>query len=195
MYGHTETSIWATVEECRTDGTAPSVGRPVRGIRIHLLDHCGQPVPVGVPGELYLGGTGVGRGYLNRPGLTAERFQPDPFSASPGGRLYRSGDVLCRRPDGRLDFVGRVDRQAKIRGLRIETGEVESALRAHPEVRDALVEVRDGADGTATDRRLVAYLLLRPDPVGPRRTGGSSSRPPCPTTWCRTPSSRWTPSR
>ncbi|UKY53399.1 amino acid adenylation domain-containing protein [Streptomyces inhibens] len=162
VYGHTETSIWATVEECVADGRPPSVGRPIRGIQLHLLDGNGQPVPVGIPGELCLGGVGVGRGYLNRARLTAERFQPDPFSGVPGARLYRSGDLLCRRPDGRLDFVGRVDGQAKIRGLRIETGEVESALREHPEVKDAAVQVRDGIGGNDADQRLVAYLLLRP---------------------------------
>ncbi|MER7396114.1 amino acid adenylation domain-containing protein [Streptomyces sp. NPDC000151] len=162
VYGHTETSIWATVEECAADGRPPSVGRPVRGVRLHLLDGNGQPVPVGIPGELCLGGVQVGRGYLNRPELTAERFVPDPFSDAPGARLYRSGDLLCRRPDGQLHFVGRVDGQAKIRGLRIETGEVESALREHPDVKDAAVQVRDGADGTGADQRLVAYLVIRP---------------------------------
>ncbi|TJZ49607.1 amino acid adenylation domain-containing protein [Streptomyces piniterrae] len=162
VYGHTETSIWATVEECSADGQPPSVGRPVRGVRLHLLDGSGQPVPVGIPGELCLGGIQVGRGYLNRPELTAERFVPDPFSDVPDARLYRSGDLLCRRPDGRLYFVGRVDGQAKIRGLRIETGEVESALREHPDVKDAAVQVRDGAEGAGADQRLVAYLVIRP---------------------------------
>jgi amino acid adenylation domain-containing protein len=167
VYGHTETSIWATVEECSADGRPPSVGRPIPGIRLHLLDSAGQPVPIGVPGELCLGGVGVGRGFLNRPGLTAERFQPDSFSGVPGARLYRSGDLLCRRPDGRLDFVGRADGQTKIRGLRIETGEVESALLEHPAVKDAAVQVRDSAAGGAgetgaADQRLIAYLVLRP---------------------------------
>ncbi|GAA5609547.1 non-ribosomal peptide synthetase [Streptomyces platensis] len=162
VYGHTETSIWATVEECAADGRPPSVGRPVRGIQVHLLDSSGQPVPDGVAGELYLGGVGVGRGYLNRPRLTAERFPANPFSDVPGSRLYRSGDLLRRRADGRLDFVGRVDGQAKIRGLRIETGEIESALREHPTVKDAAVMVRAGLGGEGTDQRLVAYLLLRP---------------------------------
>ncbi|MEU3526553.1 amino acid adenylation domain-containing protein [Streptomyces sp. NPDC038707] len=166
VYGHTETSIWATVEECSADGRPPSVGRPIPGIRLHLLDSAGRPVPVGVPGELCLGGVGVGRGFLNRPALTAERFQPDPFSGVPGARLYRSGDLLCRRPDGRLVFVGRADGQAKIRGLRIETGEVESALLEHAAVKDAAVLVRDSATGgdggTGADQRLIAYLVLRP---------------------------------
>ncbi|WP_330461224.1 amino acid adenylation domain-containing protein [Streptomyces sp. NBC_00820] len=160
VYGHTETSIWATVQECAADGRRPSVGRPVRGVRLHLLDSGGQPVPVGLPGELCLGGVAVGRGYLDRPGLTAERFPADPFSSRAGSRLYRSGDLLRWRPDGRLDFVGRADGQTKLRGLRIETGEVESALREHPTVKDAAVQVRTGAaDG---DQLLVAYLVLAP---------------------------------
>ncbi|WFB10772.1 amino acid adenylation domain-containing protein [Streptomyces sp. LX-29] len=161
VYGHTETSIWATVEECAADGNWPSVGRPVRGVRLHVLDGNGQPVPVGIPGELCLGGVQVGRGYLNRPELTSERFPADPFSDVPGSRLYRSGDLLRWRPDGRLEFVGRVDGQTKLRGLRIETGEVESALRDHPAVKDAAVVVRDGAG--AGDQLLVAYLVLAPD--------------------------------
>ncbi|MET8950235.1 non-ribosomal peptide synthetase [Streptomyces sp. NPDC004393] len=160
VYGHTETSIWATVQECAADGRRPSVGRPVRGVQLHLLDSSGQPVPVGLPGELCLGGVAVGRGYLNRPGLTAERFPADPFSELAGSRLYRSGDLLRWRPDGRLDFVGRADGQTKLRGLRIETGEVESALREHPAVKDAAVQVRAGAaDG---DQLLVAYLVPAP---------------------------------
>ncbi|MFJ4578701.1 amino acid adenylation domain-containing protein [Streptomyces echinatus] len=161
VYGHTETSIWATVQECAADGRRPSAGVPVRGVRLHLLDGDGNPVPVGLPGELWLGGVAVGRGYLNRPGLTAERFPEDPFDPTAGSRIYRSGDLLRWRPDGRLEFVGRADGQTKLRGLRIETGEVESALREHPAVKDAAVQVRAGAaDG---DQLLVAYLVMTPE--------------------------------
>ncbi|HEX7238904.1 MAG TPA: amino acid adenylation domain-containing protein, partial [Longimicrobiaceae bacterium] len=159
-YGPTEASICATLyslpEGPAPERTAP-IGRPVRNTRVHLLDGGLNPVPGGVPGELYAGGAGLARGYLARPGLTAERFVPDPFAAEPGARLYRTGDRARWLPDGTLQFLGRADRQAKVRGFRVEPGEVEAVLRAHPAVHDALAEVRDGADG---GKVLVGYLIV-----------------------------------
>ncbi|MEP7010065.1 MAG: amino acid adenylation domain-containing protein [Acidobacteriota bacterium] len=153
-YGPTESTVCATIEEIRDPEGAPSIGRPIPNAQAHVLDFRFEPVPVGVSGELFLGGPNLARGYHGRPGLTAERFLPDPLSGLPGERLYRTGDRAYRRPDGRLDFVGRVDSQVKVRGIRIEPGEIEAALQRHPEVREAAVVVA-GAEGSA---RLVACL-------------------------------------
>ncbi len=137
------------------EGTVP-IGRAIRNTRVYVLDRHMQPVPVGVPGELYVAGDGLARGYLGRPGLTASKFVPDPFSAEPGGRLYRTGDRVRLRAGGHVEFLGREDFQVKVRGFRIELGEIETALSEMPEVREAVVVAReDGGEG----KRLVAYYV------------------------------------
>jgi hypothetical protein len=144
---------------------AIALGRPVANCEVHVLDALGHPVPRGMPGEVYLGGEGVARGYTGRPGITAERFVPDPFSGRPGARIYRTGDRARWREDGGLVYLGRADRQAKIRGFRVEAEEVELALLEHPDVAHAAVIVEEGA---ADARRLVAYFVggaRAPDPA------------------------------
>ncbi|MCP4662396.1 MAG: amino acid adenylation domain-containing protein, partial [bacterium] len=158
LYGPTETSVGVTFRDCEPQDrrrTVP-IGRPMLNIRIRLLDRWGASVPIGVTGELAIGGAGVGRGYLGRPDLTAERFVPDGFGPQPGARLYRSGDLARMRPDGAIEYLGRTDHQIKIRGLRIELGEIEAAVGRGPGVRECVVVARDEGAG---DRRLVAYLV------------------------------------
>ncbi|HVR11563.1 MAG TPA: condensation domain-containing protein, partial [Thermoanaerobaculia bacterium] len=163
LYGPTEAAVDVTAWPCPPDPAAARVpiGGPIDNLHIHLLDAGGQPVPIGVPGELHIGGVGVGRGYLAQPDLTAERFVPDACGARPGARLYRTGDLARRRPDGVVEFLGRVDHQVKIRGHRIELGEVEHALRSCPDVRDAAVAVR----GAGTERQLAAYVVMDGGPA------------------------------
>ncbi|WP_437832128.1 amino acid adenylation domain-containing protein [Sorangium sp. So ce1153] len=158
LYGPTEASIDVTAWACRPEDAAVPIGHPIANTQIYLLDRHGQPVPAGVPGELHIGGVGLARGYHRRPALTAERFVPDPFGAAPGGRLYRTGDLARHRPDGAIEFLGRLDHQVKIRGLRVELGEIEARLLQHPDVHEAVVVARDEAHG---GKRLVAYVAGR----------------------------------
>ncbi|MBW1598459.1 MupA/Atu3671 family FMN-dependent luciferase-like monooxygenase [Streptomyces sp. JJ38] len=156
MYGPTETTIWSSTHRVDPDGSA-YIGRPVLNTALYVLDAAGEPVPVGVPGELYIAGDGVTRGYLDRPELTEERFVPDPFRAV-GGRMYRTGDLVRYRPDGTLEFIGRTDHQVKVRGYRVELGEIEAALQSHPDVAEAAATVH----GTGVDRRIAGYVVARP---------------------------------
>ncbi|HEX6199483.1 MAG TPA: amino acid adenylation domain-containing protein, partial [Thermoanaerobaculia bacterium] len=158
LYGPSEDTTYSTFA-LRERGGPETVGRPVAGGRAHLLDPRMEPVPPGVPGEVVLGGAGLARGYLGRPGRTAASFGPDPFGLEEGARLYRTGDLARRLPSGDLQFLGRMDHQVKVRGFRIELGEIEAALTARPEVREAVVVAPSGPSGEPGDRRLVAYAV------------------------------------
>jgi amino acid adenylation domain-containing protein len=155
-YGPTETTVCASMFETNSnDMQAPPIGKPIDNFQLYVLDKNGRAVPVGVPGELHIGGVGLARGYLNRPGLTAEKFVPDPFSKISGSRLYRSGDLARFLPGGNIEFLGRIDYQVKVRGFRIELGEIEAALGELDAVHDVVVLARENVAG---DKRLVAYL-------------------------------------
>ena len=173
-YGPTENTTFTCcypVEDAGSVVSAVPIGRPIANTRVYVLDPFLQPVPVGVAGELYAGGDGVALGYLHQPGLTAERFIPDPFSDDPEARLYWTGDRVRWRPDGNLEFLGRLDHQIKIRGYRVEPGEIEAILRAQPEVREVAVIAREDLSG---DKQLVAYFVSQPgenaDPSALRAT-------------------------
>jgi len=156
MYGPTETTVYSTCCELTDDQETISVGRPIANTRTYILDTNRQPAPVGVPGELHIGGVGVTRGYINRPGLTAEKFVSDSNANEPGMRLYRTGDLARYLPDGNIVLLGRIDQQVKIRGFRIEPGEIEVVLGQYPGVRETVVVAREDLPG---DRRLIAYLV------------------------------------
>ncbi len=161
MYGPTETTIWSTAERVTAGEGAVSIGRPIANTQVYVFDAAGQPVPIGVPGELYIGGAGVARGYLRLPELTEQRFVPDPNDSNEEARLYRTGDIVRWRREGKLEYLGRADGQVKLRGHRIELGEIETVLRRHPQVREAVVMVReeesDDVQVSDPQQRLVAY--------------------------------------
>jgi amino acid adenylation domain-containing protein len=160
MYGPTETTVWSTCFQV-TDPDAPIlIGRPIGNTTVYVLDKQKQMVPVGVPGELYIGGVGVTRGYLRRPELTEERFLPDPFGGEAGDMMYRTGDLARFRPDGNLEYFRRLDNQVKVRGFRIELGDIEAAMEKSPQVYQAVTTVRDDLPG---GKALVGYILPQPD--------------------------------
>jgi acyl-coenzyme A synthetase/AMP-(fatty) acid ligase len=159
MYGPTETTIWSSTQRVESGASSIPIGRPIANTRMYVLDRYQAPVPVGVPGDLYLGGDGVTRGYHRRAELTAERFLADPFRPD-DARMYWTGDLARYRPDGVIEFLGRVDQQVKIRGYRIELGEIEALLDGHPGVRMSAVVLREDTPG---DQRLVAYVVPEGD--------------------------------
>ncbi|MFZ0417788.1 MAG: amino acid adenylation domain-containing protein [Candidatus Sulfotelmatobacter sp.] len=159
-YGPTEATVWSSVYECEPGETEPTVpiGRPITNTQLYVLDQNLQPVPFGVSGELYIGGDGVARGYVNRPDLTELNFIPNPFAEAPGSKLYRTGDLVRHLADGNLEFLGRADQQVKIRGVRIELGEIEAALTAYPDIREAAVITQRNGSG---DPKLAAFVIAR----------------------------------
>jgi amino acid adenylation domain-containing protein len=167
MYGPTETTVWSAAHGVEKIENVIPVGRPLANTQIYILDKFLQPVPISVAGEIFIGGEGVARGYLNRPGLTADKFIPGPFRAD--ARLYRTGDLGRFRADGTIEFLGRMDHQVKIRGHRVEPGEIELALGRHPAVRESVVVAREDVPG---DARLVAYII----PAADARPGAAELR-------------------
>ena len=187
FYGPTESSVWTTCarieqhEGAETERRPASIGPPLPDLQVYMLDRFLQPVPAGVPGELFIGGAGLARGYLCRPELTAEKFIPNPFADVPGTRLYRTGDLARYRRDGRIEFIGRIDNQIKLRGFRVELGEIESVLTEHPEIAQAVVVMREEY---SDNRRLVAYIVAR---RAVRQESGNSDNicaSHCLSTWC-----------
>ncbi len=169
VYGPTEATIWSTLDEVGQEGPI-TIGRPLENTEIYLVSQRLNPVPLGVPGELLIGGTGLARGYRGRPDLAAERFIPSPFAelrGEPGARLYRTGDLARRLPDGRVEFLGRIDHQVKVRGFRIELGDIEAALVGHPQIAQTVVVAREDTPGS---KRLAAYVVAAPGAPKPAVT-------------------------
>jgi len=164
LYGVTEATVWNTMIRCDPEPRSPAIGKAIANTEIYLLDAHLQPVPIGVPGELCIGGVGLARGYLHRPDLTAERFVPHPFGREPGARLYRSGDLASFRSDGTIDYLGRIDDQVKVRGFRIEPGEIQARLQEHPAVHECVVTTRDAGNPAG---RLIAYAVCDVDQPTP----------------------------
>ena len=162
LYGPTETTIWSVISKVESEEGLISIGRPIANTQVYILDRHLQPVPIGVPGELHIGGAGLARGYLNRPELTEEKFIPNPFSHQEEARLYKTGDLARYLPDGSIEYLGRIDYLVKIRGFRIELGEIEAVLSQHPAVLQTVVIAREDVPG---DQRLVAYLVPNQEPA------------------------------
>src|SRR3989442_6792813 len=158
LYGPTEAAVDVTFWQCSPNRglSIVPIGRPIWNTQIYILDKYLQPVPIGIPGELHIGGVGLARGYLKRPQMTAEKFISDPFSGRAGARLYKTGDLARFLPDGNIEYLERMDHQVKIRGFRIELGEIEAVLCQHPAVREAVVIAREDVPG---EKYLVAYLI------------------------------------
>nr|AEU11006.1 NpnB [Nostoc sp. 152] len=160
LYGPTETTIWSSVYQVKSQDSLISIGRAIANTQIYILDQNLQPVPIGVPGELHIGGAGLARGYLNRPELTQEKFISNPFARDKGERLYKTGDLARYLPDGNIQYLGRIDNQVKIRGFRIELGEIEAVLSQHEDVQVCCAMAREDSPG---DQRLVAYIVPQPE--------------------------------
>jgi acyl-coenzyme A synthetase/AMP-(fatty) acid ligase/acyl carrier protein len=167
MYGPTETTIWSTVEQLTADNQPISIGRPIANTEIYILDAHLQPVPIGITGDLYIGGVGLAKGYWQRPDLTNEKFIPHPLKANPA-RIYQTGDLARYLPNGKIECLGRADYQVKLRGFRIELGEIEALLCQHPTIAQAIAIIREDIPG---DHRLVAYLVTKSPSTTPPTPG------------------------
>jgi len=174
LYGPTETAVDVSYWQCRPDSglSVVPIGKPIWNTQLYVLDKYLQPVPVGIPGELHIGGVNLSRGYLKQPELTAQTFIADPFSSQPGARLYKTRDLTRFLPDGNIEYLGRIDHQVKLRGFRIELGEIETALDSHPGVRQSVAITREDVPG---GNRLVAYVVPDPDYRGSDEAAGEEA--------------------